>query len=554
MQRSYDHNTSLNHTVNRQNYQNPTITINREQTFLSPHERISNRHVTRSYSNNTSYVRSNGDESRIDKTAPFREYGDYNKSNITHTTSNNNTTIGATDKRRDRKLDYELKYRDDNIKRLENENKELQRELHRLRKIEAGWGIGGHKQNTEETRIHNTYIIEQNNNLKIELDEYKAKYLELEHIIENLEEEKRDIEKMFHEKRSDTSQEMVYKKEVERLKSAHTTEITKLTEERLKLDEDRKRFKEEKDKYSHERERYRSERDRYRSERDNLRQKLRSLESLLEEQKDKIREHQWENDREREREARIEDNPRFKDQEEDIKRKNDEIRKIQAEMDGLRRLKSEKAAVESQLSELSIQISQLTQENQFLHKKLSIFESTQKDKQKIEYTDSERVQELERLLEMYKTRITTRDDQINNMRKEVEMYKDEMQRYKLDREEIEIKSRLGTTIEHKKEMQKMKVIKIRTEELESRVKHLELENKRLRDVLQQSGIRVENNVYVERDVFKTGHFNNEIEDMGVKAVLKELEMERMKKHKKDAQSEIDRTLQESINDSWKAIH
>ena len=108
MQRNYDHNTSMSRTMRSQNYQShqtPTITINREQTYLTtPTERTSNRHVTRSYSNNTSFVRSNGDESRLDKLGPFREYGDYHKSNITNLTSANNNshmlTMGEKKNRR----------------------------------------------------------------------------------------------------------------------------------------------------------------------------------------------------------------------------------------------------------------------------------------------------------------------------------------------------------------------------------------------------------------------------------------------------------------------
>jgi len=178
----------------------PSITINRDTTYLAPNnERISNKNThIRSYSNNTSYMRSNGDESRlvIDKSVPFREYGDYNKSTITNMTGNDKTSTYGEIKK-ERKLDYELRLRDDNIRKLEAENADLKKEVHRLRKIEAGWTMGGKNQVLEETRIHNTYIIEQNNNLKVEIEEYKAKYLELENIIQNIEEEKRELEMRY---------------------------------------------------------------------------------------------------------------------------------------------------------------------------------------------------------------------------------------------------------------------------------------------------------------------------------------------------------------------
>lgn len=553
MQRKYDHNVSSSRIVTRHNNQPPMITINSTSNNLSPYiDHSSHRQFpNRSFSNNTSFIRTNGDESRIDKSAQFREYGDYNKSNITHITTNGNTSV-ASEMKKGRKLDYELKYRDENIKKLEIENKELLRELHRLRKIEAGWSLGGYKQNIEETKIHNTYIVEQNNNLKIEIEEYKAKYLELEEIVESLEEEKRELERMLQEQRSDSTQETLLRKEIERFKSKESIEIKKISEEQIKIDNERKQLHQEREKQNEEIERYRRDRDRYRDQRDNVRQKLKSLEIALEQHKETILE--MEREHERHREVRIEDNPRYQELENESRRKENELRKLQTEIEILRRIRIEKTNIESELTELNTHIGQLSQENQFLHKKLAIIENGPKADRRIEYSDSERVQELERLLEMYKSRITARDDQIITLRKEVDIYKDEVQRYKFTKDEIEIKSRLGSTLEHKNELQKLKVMRIRTEELESRVKHLELENKRLRDVLQQSGIRSDNNLYIDKNPYKNGHFNNEIEDMGVKAMLKELEMERFKKQNKDEYTEVNRTLHESINDSWEAIH
>lgn len=554
MQRNFEHNTSSSRSVTRHNLGVPSISINREMPYQAPNvDRSSSRHAhNRSFSNNISYVKSNGDDSRIERVGPFREYGDYNKSNITHITSNGNTSV-MTEAKKERKLDYEIKYRDDNIKKLEADNSDLKREVHRLRKIEAGWGVGGNKQIIEETKIHNTYIVE-NNNLKIEVEEYRAKYMELENIIDSLEEEKRELERQLQLDRKESSQETVLRKEVERLKIRETTEIKKISEEKIRIEEERKKLREERDKTREEKEKYKVDRDRYRGERDMLRQKLKTLEMNIEGQRENTREKERERERERMRETRVEESSKYRELEEELRRKNEEVRRFQTDIESLRRTKSERTGLESQISELNVQINQLSQENQFLHKKLAILEGVQKGDRRVEYSDSERVQELERLLEMYKSRLSSRDDQINSLRKDVEVCKDEAQRHKITREEIEIKSRVGSSLEYKKEMQKTKIMKIRAEELESRVKHLEYENKRLRDVLQQSGVRVENNVYIEKEVYNNGRFNNEIEDMGVKAVLKELEMERFKKNTKDPKKDADKSYNESINDSWKAIH
>lgn len=563
MQRNYENNSINSRITNRQHPQVLSMNTNRDASHITPNNNgvMNRRFHTRSHSNNTSYMGSNGDKSRLmpDKTVPYKEYGDYNKSNFTQITGNEPASTYGESKR-ERRLDYEIRYRDENIKKLEAENNDLKREIHRLRKIEAGWSMGGNRQVSKEEKLHNAYIIEENNNLKIEIEEYKAKYMELESIIESIDAEKQELERRLLNSQRDHSQEDYILKEIDRLKNNENSEIKKLNEEKLKLEKERRRMKEEEDKYQEEKDKYKDEkekikndRNRYREERNVLKKRLRQLEASLDEFKRGIKEKDRAIEKLREKEIRIEDNQKYREIEDQSKRKGDEIIRLRSELEALRRNRFEKTAIENQVSELNLQINQLTQENHFLHKKLAIIEGSQRNERKLEYSDTERVQELERLLELYKNRLLSKDEQISRLKREVDILKDEIQRYKLTKEEADIKSRLGSNIEYKDEAQKFKTMKIRAEELDSRVKHLEIENQKLRDVLQQSGLNFENNRHVNTNTPKNGNFDYEIEDMGVKAVLKQLEMEKAKNENEYHINHF-KKFQENINNSWKNIH
>lgn len=491
---------------------------------------------------------------------------------------------------KDIKRDYEIKFKDNNLKNLEKENAELKKEVHRLRKIEAGWNIGKGNQ-IEEIRIQNTYYVEQNNSLKTEIHEYKTKNMEMLAVIERLEEDKQRLEMQLGEGGRENNQEMTamaneverYRSEVKKLK-IENVKLTKLKEENFELvrrnrsesnRKETKRVEEIRTKYKREIEKlteelrkaerskrgYREELERKESSNRTSRKRKDNsrYEELINEQKMKIKQIKDDN------QSLFAENQKIKD----------ENLRLISDMNGLRlrvndNQKAKTKIDESQLidrnnriKDLQNKLDTVLKENKALNTKIYKLEASYitAEQKTINYSGTSRSAELEKLLSMYKEKLENKDEHIDKMRLELERLKDEIHSQKLRANEIEVKTRVSHNIENKKEMGNLRTLQIRNEELQSRIDHLELESQKLRDILQQSRVVNETNVHIVKEIHNDQHdtvSNKEYNDLALKLVFYDLEIERLSEQLRAEREQNNSVIKESrvsrkndLNISWK---
>ena len=556
MHRTYDYAAAKNRAVYNQNIHTPSVTLTRDTSYLfSTGERNSHRRDnSRSYSNNLNYHHVDKDHNRIciDKPIPIKDYNETQRSKLPEISFKDCST-NLNETRKEMKLETEIKYKNKNIQRLEAENAELKKEVHRLRKIEAGWNLGVLKSSSNDKKDDIKMLVEQNNYLKAHIEECKEKLMEFERLIENLQAEKQNLETKYYDNYKSRSQEIYLKKQIETLQNKENAELEQLNDTLMRSEDEIKRLKEELTVCRNEMKRCEEDKERYRRERNCIRKETKSLEAELDYYRAEMKETEQELETEKLRRESsrpsIDYQLRSRELETELSKKDETIRELQLEVQHLRRNKADNTRSESEVAELKSQITNLVQENQFLCKKLEISENNKFEDTRAENSEVERIEELEKLIEMYKNRLSIKDDQINSYRKELEAYQNEIHKQKMGSEETDIKTKVGLTLEHKKDVQRLKAMRLKNEELASRVTHLELENKKLRDVLKQSNTPLEHSATLGKAIYSNVNSYNEIEDDGVKAVIKALESEELEKGKALYQSEVQKTLKQSLNGS-----
>lgn len=404
---------------------------------------------------------------------------------------------------------------------LKSQNKYLDAELHRLRKIEAGFSRKG--KNIEEKTYHNTYINKSNKDMVYELEKAKNNYgkeknnnLELNKELARLRKLNELQGKEFNKiKREQMNQKESNEKlirnsttQISQIRSKYQAKISSLEQEigllrnknddlKIKLNSDIERHRAmDEEQFSKKIEMYERELRNAKNAYEDHAQRSRMLNNRVKELREEnsllIKEKNQETHKMAQERNRLhyvkEENNRLKQELESVQRHSQSI-------------VNEKAKYESEIERQRTEINKLVNDNEMLNSKLQQlqFESEYKQTQ-VRASGQSKLQEHEKLIELYKSQLDEKAIELRNLRSVNEQLKNEAHNIKLTLSQQEAKLRTNASLSTQKEDDELRNLKIHIEETETDNAFLKEELSNLRNLLEQS--RVKQDTPVERVVYK----------------------------------------------------
>ena len=404
---------------------------------------------------------------------------------------------------------------------LKSQNKYLDAELHRLRKIEAGFSRKG--KNIEEKTYHNTYINKSSKDMVYELEKAKNNYGKEKNINLELNKELTRLRKLnelqgkeFNKiKREQMNQKESNEKlirnstaQISQIRNKYQAKISSLEQEigllrnknddlKIKLNSDIERHRaRDEEQFNKKIEMYerelRSAKNAYEDQAQRSRMLNNRVKELREENSLLIKEKNQETHKMAQERNRLRD----------IKEENNRLkREFESAQRHSQSIVNEKAKYESEIEKQRTEINNLVNDNEMLNSKLQQlqFESEYKQTQ-VRASEQSKLKEHEKLIELYKSQLDEKAIELRNLRSINEQLKNEAHNIKLTLSQQEAKLRTNASLSTQKEDDELRNLKIQVEETETDNAFLKEELNNLRKLLEQS--RVKQDTPVERVVYR----------------------------------------------------
>ncbi len=293
---------------------------------------------------------------------------------------------------------YVVNLEKDNLKK---ENKKLKTELHKLRKIQAGWFGRGNKQEIEEVRIQNNYYVKENNTLITEINDLKSENLKLANKIKMFETQNAKLKGDYEGFKSE--QLKIFNSKIKNLKTGLNAERSKI---RSEVEREGQRRMGNKD---------------------------REYESVISQLRANL------DSKERENRRYMTEINRHKSSVNEIKNRANSITNIEFEK-STRILKSQKNDLDKTLKNKSVEIEQLNKINEELRSRILKIDADHSNHECEYYhlSDQQRIQETEKIISLYKQKLDEKNDQNSKLKQLNESLKDQIHQYKITKNEINI--------------------------------------------------------------------------------------------------------------------
>ena len=404
---------------------------------------------------------------------------------------------------------------------LKSQNKYLDAELHRLRKIEAGFSRKG--KNIEEKTYHNTYINKSSKDMVYELEKAKNNYgkeknnnLELNKELTRLRKLNELQGKEFNKiKREQMNQKESNEKlirnstaQISQIRNKYQAKISSLEQEigllrnknddlKIKLNSDIERHRaRDEEQFNKKIEMYerelRSAKNAYEDQAQRSRMLNNRVKELREENSLLIKEKNQETHKMAQERNKLRD----------IKEENNRLkREFESAQRHSQSIVNEKAKYEAEIEKQRTEINNLVNDNEMLNSKLQQlqFESEYKQTQ-VRASEQSKLKEHEKLIELYKSQLDEKAIELRNLRSINEQLKNEAHNIKLTLSQQEAKLRTNASLSTQKEDDELRNLKIQVEETETDNAFLKEELNNLRKLLEQS--RVKQDTPVERVVYR----------------------------------------------------
>lgn len=404
---------------------------------------------------------------------------------------------------------------------LKSQNKYLDAELHRLRKIEAGFSRKG--KNIEEKTYHNTYINKSSKDMVYELEKAKNNYGKEKNINLELNKELTRLRKLnelqgkeFNKiKREQMNQKESNEKlirnstaQISQIRNKYQAKISSLEQEigllrnkndnlKIKLNSDIERHRaRDEEQFNKKIEMYerelRSTKNAYEDQSQRSRMLNNRVKELREENSLLIKEKNQETHKMAQERNKLRD----------IKEENNRLkREFESAQRHSQSIVNEKAKYESEIEKQRTEINNLVNDNEMLNSKLQQlqFESEYKQTQ-VRASEQSKLKEHEKLIELYKSQLDEKAIELRNLRSINEQLKNEAHNIKLTLSQQEAKLRTNASLSTQKEDDELRNLKIQVEETETDNAFLKEELNNLRKLLEQS--RVKQDTPVERVVYR----------------------------------------------------
>ena len=447
-------------------------------------------------------------------------------------------------------IDRKLQKKEDEIHMLRQENAYLTKELHRLKKIEAGWVFGRKEQKgVEHVNVHNTYLHENNdhfsndlNNLHRTCENLKREKRKLGKDLQSSSDRQRDLEISNERLKQQVSQ---FKKEKSAVENEYQAKIAKI-EENYRFEA--QQLKQEINKANREKEKIRSKVDReIQRNSDNVHETIQDVRHGYEQTIHDLQvQYDTSQRRNQELERQMKDlkgkvehlkalnnssssnqssyNQRIKVLEDENSALRSECSRKEHQLEELRPYVNQNEQLRWELGECKEKLNQYLEEIDVLNNRLHEAESKEQYRSNMIYLDDQdKIQERENIIALYKRQIKEKDEKINALKATIDSITDENHRLKLNKTETDTKLKVSSLISDKHESQETKALKIRLEESENDNKYLRKEIKKLRKLLGEAdnakgdseSIKWNNG---DRDVNSNIIYNNHTYDANVKDI------------------------------------
>lgn len=341
---------------------------------------------------------------------------------------------------------------------IRRENEALKAQVHRLKKLEAGWFPGVPEEETKVTVVNNyqsqiTQSIEEMNRVRLSLQQAEAEILSLREQLAISQAAARRAEELGRLNARLTS-------DISSLRAASSSSVVQAERN------------------------FSSQLDSLRSAKIDLERELASLRSALDSEKNVVQ------------------------------RLRDEISQLQRENSGLRGLADRPTAdsrLPDQLRSLQEQLTQLRKERDRLSSKVLMLESRAPSSQTVERVyDDAGVRERERLIEHYKAKWDELNSDNLRLKSQIVSLQDEIQRIRL-KAESELANTSTTALNIRKEKDLQDLLRQELSTAKDDANYYRNENHKLRDQLRSLASQV-NKTEIHREVIvdKTGNFANSI--------------------------------------------
>jgi hypothetical protein len=442
---------------------------------------------------------------------------------------------------------------------MKKENDLLKSELHRMRKLEAGWDFRkGRRQDVEEIQIHNTYINEKNTQLVKELESLREELRserkfksqrensdrELENqlkvYVQRQEDEKnarhgleQDLYEMNKERENIGRDALKMKKELEWYRNEMKVKESKEGEQTRKLVQDNRTLLKENDKLRLRLKEIIKENDGYKKTMEEIkianeektnylsinaethlvrhRKTQDELIKLQEEHNAKIvREKEYLNELEQNRKqiadlesyrSNVTNLERQLAQQQTVLNDNALLRRQVDEYDRkLQPLLQERTDLRRSKDDLNSQLTRVIEERRSIESRLVRIEAEKNYKERVVVKeDVNKSKELNRLIEIYKLELDDKSKQLSNLERVNTEYKENLQHLQLKLQESETRMRVSQDIRKSKDIESVRNLQITMEDLRIENEYLRRENEKIREMLQQC----EMNNNLTREVVQT---------------------------------------------------
>lgn len=177
-----------------------------------------------------------------------------------------------------------------------------------------------------------------------------------------------------------------------------------------------------------------------------------------------------------------------------------QIHALRAQMEQSYTFQNDNIVLRTELDEHRQRVKHLLEEKSTMHSRLLMMENDNRSNMfKSQHDESILAKEHERIIRLYKTQLTEKDIEINDIKNQNELLQERLHQTRLQHQEKDTKVHVGEILHQKHESEELKRARLRLEEAELDVQFLRKENEKFKELIRRVELSRETTVNIQKD-------------------------------------------------------